>query len=599
MQIFSSPAVLYFCPQHNRIKIQDPGLRLYNGRISMEKLYGKYNMSFEQIGFVISVINQCTKSYNYVINLLNGDYVISEAAVERFGFPAAKGTDYFKVNEKMVYPEDKPAINKDIEELMAGVKAIHDMKYRWLSAKGEIVWISCRGMVIQDDEGRPSLLLGRIAELGNKAEADDATGLLNDNRLEEQLNVLFHQGRRPEGSLMYIGVDDLRSINELYGHRCGDQVIRNVAECIEEVCAQKGMVYRTEGDGFLIYLPDIEEGEEVVKLYKMLRRSLDAKIENEGFEIMYTVSAGILLAIQNMENFEQMVQYVEFSLKEAKRSGRNTFFVFDQVKYAAFIHRSYLRKKLHKDIKKNFNNFELYYQPIVDGRTHKVSGAEALLRWKGDNGAFVSPAEFIPILEESGHIVPVGRWVLETAIRDCGRWIKHVSDFHVNVNLSYVQLEKSDIAELIGILLYKSCMPAENLTIEITESGYVETGSHFNKFHNKAKSLGCQIAIDDFGSGYSNLRYFNEIEANTIKIDRTFTEKAMGNEYDFSLIRHIVEMAHSMGIKVCIEGVETSEELERLSVLEPDYFQGYYFGRPSSRDNFEMNYLEQEEYRRN
>lgn len=558
----------------------------------MEQLYGKYNMSFEQMGFVVSEINQCTNSYNYLINLINGDYVISEAAMDRFGFPSAVGTDYFKINEKMVYPDDVEAINKDIAELMAGVKSVHDMRYRWLSREGEIVWISCRGRVISDSNGRPSLLIGRIAELGNKAEADDTTGLLKDNRFEEYVNELLGRGMRPQGSIIYVGVDDLRSINELYGHKFGNHVIKNVAACIEESCGPEDMLYRTNGDGFLVYFPKLTEESEVISTYKSIRHALDNKIEAEEFEAMYTISAGIVLDIKQLESFEQIQQYAEFSLKEAKRLGRNTFFVFSQKEYEDFIHKSFLRKRLHKDIQRNFNNFEVYYQPIVDVATYKLCGAEALIRWKDEQGVYVSPAEFIPILEESGHIVPVGRWVLETALRTCSRWVKHVPNFHINVNLSYVQLEKSDIADLIGILLYKSCMPAENLTIEITESGYIETGSHFQKFHTKAKSLGCQIAIDDFGTGYSNLRYMNEIEANTLKIDRSFTQKAMENEYDYKLIRNIVEMAHSMNIKVCIEGIETAEELRRLSALEPDYFQGYYFGRPSNKDDFEIKYLE-------
>lgn len=557
----------------------------------MEKLYGKYNMSFEQMGFVVSIINECTNSYNYLIDLINGDYVISEAAVERFGFPSAVGTDYFQVNAKMVYPDDVEAINKDIAQLMAGVKEIHDMRYRWLSAEGEIVWISCRGRVIKDSEGRPSLLMGRIAELGNKAEADDTTGLLKDNRFEEYVNGLLRSGARPEGSVIYVGVDDLRAINELYGRRFGNQVIKNVAACIMESCGPEDKLYRTNGDGFLVYFPNIREEGDMISAYKRIRHALDNKIESEEFMAMYTISAGIVPDIGRLTSFEQIQQYAEFSLKEAKRYGRNTFFIFDQDEYEAFIQRSFLRKRLHKAVRKNFNNFEVFYQPIVNAADHRVCGAEALIRWRDEDGNYVPPSKFVPILEESGHIIPVGRWVLEDALKTCSSWMKKIPDFHVNVNLSYVQLEKSDIADLIEVLLEEAHMPAENLTIEITESGYVETGNHFRKFHSKARSLGCKIAIDDFGTGYSNLRYMNEIEADVLKIDRSFTERVMESENDYNLIRNIIEMAHGMNFKVCIEGIETAEELQRLSELKPDYFQGYYFGRPTNKSDFEKKNL--------
>lgn len=557
----------------------------------MEQLYGKYNMSFEQLGYVVSELNRSSNSYNYLINLKNGDYVISEAAIERFGFPAARGTDYFKINEKMIYPEDEKILREDIEQLTAGKKDVHDMRYRWLNTQGEIVWISCRGRVIKDSEGKPALLIGRIAELGSQAEADDMTGLLNVNRFEQLVIETLCSGERMNGSIIYVGVDDLRSVNELYGRGFGSHIIKNVSECIMENCGPKDKLYRTTGDGFLVHFPEITEEDEIVHVYKQIRRSIDAKIESEEYIVMYTISAGIVTDIKQFETLEQLQQYSEFSLKEAKRGGRNTFYVFEPEQYCLSVEKSSLRKRLHKAIQKNFYQFEVFYQPIVDGKNHRVCGAEALLRWKDEDGKYVSPAKFVPVLEESGHIIPVGRWVLENALKTCHHWIEQVPDFHMNVNLSYVQVEKSDVAELIGELLEKEQTPKDRLIIEITESGYIETGSHFQKFHSKIREMGCRLAIDDFGTGYSNLRYMNEIEACILKIDRSFTQKAMEDENDYDLVQSIVQMAHNMNIKVCIEGIETKEELEKLSRLEPDYFQGYYFGRPVNKTEFEAKNL--------
>ncbi len=553
----------------------------------MDKLYGEQNISFEQMGFVVSVINKCTNNYNFLINLVNGDYFISEAAVTRFGFPSPVGTDYFQLMAKMVYPDDVEAINKDIAELKGGVKEIHDMRYRWLSVEGEIVWINCSGRVIKNSEGRPSLLLGRIAELGNKAEADDTTGLLKENRFEEYVNGLLDKGSRPEGSVIYVGVDDLRAINEIYGYKFGNHVIKNVAACILESCKPEDRLYRTNGDGFLVYFPYIVEEEDAINAYRIIRYALDSKIESEEFTTIYTISAGIVPDIGRRTSFEQIRQHAEFSLKEAKKAGRNTYFVFDDNEYEAFIQRSSLGERLHKAVRKNFKNFEVFYQPVVDAADYRVCGAEALIRWRDEDGNYIPPFKFVPILEESRHIVPVGRWVLENALKTCSEWVKVIPGFHMNVNLSYVQLEKSNVADIIGALLDEYAIPAESLTLELTESGYIETGSHFYKFQSKAKALGCKIAIDDFGTGYSNLRYMNEIEANVLKIDRSFTERIMENESDYQLIRNIISMAHGMHIKVCVEGIENEQELKKISELEPDYFQGYYFGRPVNKRDFE------------
>lgn len=557
----------------------------------MENKYGQYEITFDQIGFVVNTINQCTKSYNYVINLVTGEYEISPIMVERYDFPSSKGTDYFEHVKNTVHPQDIQELAQDIDELRSGTKKVHDMRYRLINRHGDTIWINCRGRIIDDEKGVPTLLVGRIAELGNKAEADDATGLLNDNRLKDQLREMAANGNKPRGSVIYIGVDDLRSVNELYGHDYGDLVIKNVAEAVLRAIVDKGMVYRTRGDGFIVYLPGIEDDLEVIGIYKQIRRNLDIIIERDSFQTLYTISAGLVLRVDTCKDYEQMFQYSEFALREAKNLGRNTFYLFKQGDYDTFISKSVLRKAMHRDINNSFKGFEVFYQPIVDAKAKTVCGAEALVRYKNDAGEYISPSEFIPILEESGHIVPLGRWVLEQAIKECGRWNKINPNFHVNVNLSYVQLEKSNIAELIGILLYKACVPADNLTIEITESGYVETGNHFNKFQNKAKSIGCHIAIDDFGSGYSNLRYLNEIQANTVKIDRSFTVKAFESEYHYNLIRTIVEMAHSLGVKVCLEGIESIEELNKLGAIEPDYYQGFLFGKPCNKKDFEKRYI--------
>lgn len=203
----------------------------------------------------------------------------------------------------------------------------------------------------------------------------------------------------------------------------------------------------------------------------------------------------------------------------------------------------------------------------------------------------ISPAEFIPILEESGLIIPVGRWLIRTAVGVCKEWQKEHPGMRVQVNLSYVQVAKTDVLRDVREVLHETGLSPECLGVELTESGYLEPGAHFQKVWQGLKDLGVKVLLDDFGTGYSNFHCLGDLTPDCIKIDRSFTQKALTDAYEYNLLTQMIWMSKHLNIQVCIEGIETMEELERIAELKPDFIQGYLFSRPVSNAEFTDSFI--------
>lgn len=291
---------------------------------------------------------------------------------------------------------------------------------------------------------------------------------------------------------------------------------------------------------------------------------------------------------------DNLLKLTEFTLNQAKKLGKNTCYTFFEEDYRKFLHRQKLMRQLRKAVKHGCEGFEAYFQPLYSTDRSRIFGAETLMRFRSEEFGMVSPAEFIPILEETGLIIPAGRWVLEQALAACQEFQKVIPDFHISINLSPVQITKSCIDNeiLAGVERYR--LEPSDVIIELTESDMLESDRRFQRMWRRLKEKGVQLALDDFGSGYSNFRYLTEIRPDIIKIDRVFTANAMTHEFDYRQLILFCEMVHSLNLSLCIEGTETKEELERVSAMVPEYIQGYYFGKPCEKTAFEQLIANQE-----
>ena len=549
-----------------------------------------HDMSLEQLTAVMEALQKSSDSYFYIMDLDTYTYITTGKMIKRFPMDSVMSTDLTPMFSRLVYPSDFPKLQADIRKCATGEQDNHEMEYRWFDREHRIVWIDCRGTVITGQDGH-RLLFGRVTELGKEAKADNITGLRRETRFQYDAEEILRDMPETINYMMRIGIDNFKEINEKEGIEAGDNVLRELADCIVATVDSKVDVYRLMADEFMIMDANPESDADAADIYNEIKNKVANTVREKEYSCFYTISAGVMQDGFENKGADSILRLTEFALNEAKRNGKNQMAMFDKEAYDGYLKRLDIRKLMRRDVNSNFRGFQVFYQPIVHAPDYRIIGAEALLRWNCEKYGSVSPAVFIPILEESGLIIPVGKYVLWQAARMCKIWREIIPDFHINVNLSYVQVHKSDLLDDVDRCISEVGIPPESLVLELTESGYIETDTRIKDLFKHLKEKNYDVALDDFGTGYSNMRYLQEIEATTVKIDRSFVMKALQNAHDYNIITHIIDMVHSLGSSVCMEGIEKEDELNKMMKAHPDMIQGYYFGRPSTAEQFEEQFL--------
>lgn len=573
------------------------------------------SFSREQMEYIVELFNPCMDDYLYVFDLQKDCYKISKHATERFLLPGDNFDDAAKAHHTFVYSEDQSRLDDEFRRIMSGEIVFHNMHYRWLDRAGKPVWINCRGRVLNDADGKPHFLVGCINEIGQKQKADNVSGLLGESSLSAYVEQ-FEDGL-PDGFFLRIGIDDFRDINSDFGMEYGDYILKSTADCIAENIKPSQRLYRILADEFMVVDFSGGDMEAATELYKNIRKSLDTFIEENGYKSVFTISAGAVDTAKTSGTYENIMKLSEYALNTAKDQGKNRCYIYMQEDYDVFLRKKQITRQLHHAVNHGFEGFETYYQPIVDTKTRRLVGAEALMRFSmpercedgetkkeavcvGEDGhdadekvhwERISPVEFIPLLEETGLIIPAGKWMLHQAISTCSRWQKYIPNFRININLSYVQVMKSRVLTEILTALRLYGLEPSAVGIELTESGYLDTNTHFQKLWDGLKKNGVLVILDDFGTGYSNLHCLGDLRPNYIKIDRSFTLKALNNQYEHDLMTQIITMTHKLDLTICVEGIETEDEFAKISELDPDYIQGFLFGKPQPAEEFYENLI--------
>ncbi len=538
---------------------------------------------------IASDFSSCMNDYLYVYNLQEDIYYISEQAARRFAIPANVFHNVVEVHKQFVYEEDFDLLAEDLQQLISGKKSEHDLRYRWIGLDGSLIWINCRGQILPDSEGKPFLMIGCINEIGKKPNADNISGLLKETALAEHLARVDDLSN---GFMLRIGIDDFKSINERLGVDYGDYVLREIASCIQKCLYTNQYVYRLPSDEFMILDTSGSTASDMKGLYQTIRSAVDQLVARNQYEAVYTISGGIVACSDIIPlTYDEAMKLSEFSLNSAKALGKNQVYIFQELDYTSFLRKRAIYRCIRKSVSNNYEGFELYFQPIISAIDETLYSAETLLRFRTQEGEFLSPAEFIPILEESGLIIPVGKWVMRNAIRICKDCQKHFPAFKISINLSYIQLLRSPIFHDIMEALNEYELDPGSLIVELTESGHLENSPAVHNVWKKLKNAGVQIAIDDFGTGYSNLQNIGNLRPHIVKLDRQFTEKSLRNEYERQLMVHIIHMVHSIGLRLVVEGIETTEELSQIVSLDPDYIQGYYYSKPCPQNEFYQKFI--------
>ncbi|MCP4401012.1 MAG: EAL domain-containing protein [bacterium] len=423
---------------------------------------------------------------------------------------------------------------------------------------------------------------------------DTLTGLQNRKsfymHLEDELVRSYrrnHDERRLRGmkwALLFLDLDNFKQINDSLGHKIGDRLLKSVAFRIDRCLRKSDQIFRFGGDEFTVILNNITTDTDVAKVAYKIRQQVSEVYKVDGHELHVTVSVGISIYPDDGEQVETLVKNADLALSSAKDSQEGYRFFTEEMNRAA-LERMNLENSLHHALQEK--QFHVYYQPLVDSRSRLV-GMEALLRWQHPERGLISPAKFIPIAEKTGHIVPIGAWVLAEACRQVMKWHEMgYPELSVAVNLSPRQFKEDGLIEMVSRTLDKSGFPSKSLKLEVTESGIMENPEEAIEKMKVLREIGVRFSLDDFGTGYSSLSYLKRFPINTLKIDRSFVIDCTHDKGDQEIIKTIIAMARNLGMETVAEGVETREQQDFLTGHGAQVLQGYYYGKPMPEQSFE------------
>lgn len=545
-----------------------------------------------ETGSLIDLIAPCMDDYLYIIDLKNDTLRTSQSAAERFMLPDKFVDNAIEHLRRLVYEKDRKLFENHKRKIHDGNEKRYNLLCRLMNRKNLPVWINCRGEVINDEAGKPRYIIGCMNETGTTQRADNISGLLGE---KEMAAYLYSQPKEKlSGYFIQIGIDDFGTINNVHGLVYGNYILKRVAECISECLSSGQRIYHLVADQYMLVDMLSKSQDDVVQLFNRIGEKIDEFIVDENYKSIFSVSAGVTDISTLAEGAEECRKKSDFSLKSAKKRGRESIYFFEDEDYKASLRKNTILSALRSATVNDFEGFEVFYQPIIDNGD-RIIGAEALLRFfmhseEGDE--MISPVEFIPLLEESRLIIPVGEFVLNEAAKMCREMQQYIADFRVNINVSYIQIMRVKMANKILTAIKANHLRPESICIEMTESGFMDMTPYFCRFRKRLEDNKIQFIIDDFGTGYSNLRYISEMNPDYVKIDKDFTARAMSNEKDYELFRKIIEMVHSVNVKICIEGIEKEEWAYAMKEIHVDYMQGYLYGRPCEKGVFLKEYNE-------
>jgi diguanylate cyclase (GGDEF)-like protein len=413
---------------------------------------------------------------------------------------------------------------------------------------------------------------------------DTLTDLPNRALFMDRLGRAVERAKRHKEyrfAVLYLDLDRFKVVNDSLGHTIGDQLLIESARRLTLCLRDEDTVARLGGDEFAILLEDIQDTTHATQVADRIQHDLALPCELDHHKVFISVSTGIVLSASSNENPEFVLRDADIAMYRAKAQGRGRYEVFN----LAMRDRATTRLDVETDLRKALERREFFicYQPIISLENNRIVGFEALIRWQHPSRGLVAPADFIPIAEETGLILPIGQWVLYEACRQMREWQHQFPmdpPLTINVNLSAKQFAQPDLIQKIALVLQETGLDASSLHLELTESTIIEDTESVSTMLSHLRTLGVQAQIDDFGTGYSWLSYLQRLPIETLKIDRTFVSRMEGNGNGSEIVRTILALAHDLGMKVVAEGVETDDQLSKLKAMSCDYGQGYIFTKP-------------------
>lgn len=534
---------------------------------------------------IYNVISQTTEEYVFIGDMRLGTFRYPSQMVEEFGLPGEIVEDAMEMWCAKIHEKDRNLFRQSMEDLLSGKTSYRDIQYRAQNVSGEWVWLRCRGSMMEDENGERNIYTGTITNMSHYDRTDQVTGLRNRFEAEHRVEQMLGTEETPSLGVLVLGFDNFRRVNDFYNRAFGDKVIRRAARQIQNLLPHSALLYRFDGDEFLIIFKDCSTVQ-VYSLYHDLQELYTMPQEIDGNRYEVTLSGGYAQYPRDGKGFQELVKRAVYCLEFAKAEGKNRIVLFSNKVMEIKERKLELTEELREHIEDGFAGFEVYYQPLRSAVEEKIVGAEALMRFSCERFGRVAPVEFIPLLEEDGMIGRAGEWVFETSVNMAREMARLIPGFTMHINVSWIQFERYDFLSYLVQKKREGFWEECNIVLELTESSISSNYSQIKDVLHALHELGFKVAMDDFGTGYSSLGLLKSVPVNIVKIDRSFIVNMQESVFDVTFVEFIVKLCHAMGISVCQEGIESREQEEELKDKELELYQGFYFGKPMNRENF-------------
>lgn len=494
---------------------------------------------------------------------------------------------------EFLHPNDQERVRQEAhQQNLQGQPTL--ITYRIRHKDGTYIWLETLTLGILDEQGQIQHLQTTSRDVSDRVKAqkqlehdalhDNLTGLPNRSLLMARLNFALQRAKlhpHRRFAVLFLDLDNFKVVNDSLGHFVGDELLLIVAAQLNHFIGETDLAARLGGDEFVILLEEIEEVGEAVRVAESILNGLQSPFSVGDRDVFTSTSIGIVIGDATHQNAEDLLRDADLAMYRAKQNGRGCYAIFDPGMHLQIVDRLHLENDLRKALENQA--FVLYYQPIVDLQTLAIRSFEVLIRWQHPQRGWVSPTEFIPVVEEMGLIVALGQWVLHTACRQAALWHGTFPDqaLRIAVNLSVQQLQPALLKQLDDVLQLTG-LPSDRLVLEITEGMLIQNIAMTCDLLNQIKARGVRLSIDDFGTGYSSLRYLHQLPVDTLKVDRSFISPIVADARNQVIAESIVALSNLLEIKAIAEGIETPEQLKWLQTVGCELGQGYLFAPPLS-----------------